>query len=234
MLILVQIIVYKMKKNLAISLLFLGLSCTSNFAFAPHNFCLNTMTKLLAEANRIYSDTVFIDLKNDPDFRFKNNLMWFQDNEQALFGIKNTAGDIYIEPLFYQIESFVEGISIVSFEDFQGAINNKGELVIPHVYEELHTCSEGMIAFKEADKWGFLNTSGDRVIGARYDFVGSFSEGLALASQDNLFGYINRKGDVVIPFQYDYAGSFEGGEAQVEIEFRSFIINKKGKIISEQ
>lgn len=218
---------------MAISLLLLGLNCTTSLASTSNNFYANQILERFARESTTQSDTAFIDLKNDPDFKFKNNLRWFQDSEQALFGIKNQQGDIYIEPLFYQIESFVEGISIVSFDDFQGAINNKGELIIPYTYEELQTCSEGMIAFKEDEKWGFFNSSGDKIIEAEYDFVGSFSEGLALASKDNLFGYINHSGKVIIPFQYDYAGNFEDGQAQVEVKFKSFIINKKGIVVGE-
>ncbi len=178
-------------------------------------------------------DTVFIDLKNDPDFKFVNNLRWFQDPELSLFGIKQKSGELFIEPLFHQIESFVDNISIVTFEGYQGAINDKGEIVIPYIYEELQTSSENRIAFYEGGLWGFFNTNGEKIIPAAYEYVGNFSEGLALASKNNLFGYINLQGKIIIPFQYDYASNFEEGQAQVEAKFKAFTINKRGMKISD-
>ncbi|MGG5507361.1 MULTISPECIES: WG repeat-containing protein [unclassified Myroides] len=219
-----------MKHFFAISFL-IGLYCTSSSPLHANEGKASWKEHLLPlmEATK---DTVFIDLKNDPDFKFSNNLRWFQDPERSLFGIKTKTGELFIEPLFHQIESFVENISIVTFEGFQGAINDKGEIVIPYIYEELQTSSEDRIAFYEGGLWGFFSTTGDKVIPATYEFVGNFSEGLALASKDNLFGYINKAGKVMIPFQYEYASNFENGQAQVEVKFRSFTINKKGMKIS--
>lgn len=215
-----------MKQILAISLL-LGLSCTSSWAYKSTYSHINVQ---LEESVKL--DTVYLDLKNDPDFKFQNNLRWYQDKKLELFGIKTNKNEIFIEPLFYQIESFIEGISIVSMDNFQGAINDKGEVIIPFAYEELQTSSEYKIAFLEGGKWGFFNTEGKKVISAQYDYVGSYSDGLALASKDQLFGYIDHKGRVVIPFQYDYASNFEDGQAQVELKFESFTIDKKGTKVS--
>ncbi len=219
-----------MKHFFAISSL-IGLYCVSSYSLQASEVKASWKENLLPlmEATK---DTVFIDLKNDPDFKFANNLRWFQDPERSLFGIKTKTGELFIEPLFHQIESFVENISIVTFEGFQGAINDKGEVVIPYIYEELQTSSEDRIAFYEGGLWGFFSTTGDKVIPATYEFVGNFSEGLALASKDNLFGYINKSGKVIIPFQYEYASNFENGQAQVEVKFRSFSINKKGMKVS--
>lgn len=211
-----------MKQILAISL-FVGMSCTSSWASRS---LLSNLNLQLEEIVKL--DTVYIDLKNDPDFKFQNNLRWYQDKKLELFGIKNSKNEVYIEPLFFQIESFIEGVSIVSVDDFQGAVNDKGDIVVPFSYEELQTSSEYKIAFYEGGKWGFFNTEGKKVIPAIYDFVGSFSDGLALVSKDQLFGYIDHKGKVIIPFQYDYASNFEDGQAQVEVRFQSFTINKKG------
>ncbi|MEK6451934.1 MULTISPECIES: WG repeat-containing protein [unclassified Myroides] len=216
-----------MKKTIAISL-FLALYCTNSWAVKKSSINYEYLVE-----NTFKTDTIFIDLKNDPDFKFKKGLRWYQDPELELFGIKNAQDEIYIEPLFYQIESFIDGVSIVTTDDFQGAINDKGEVIIPFSYEELQTSSEFKIAYVDIDKWGFFNTKGEKVINAEYDFVGSFSDGLALASKNNLFGYINHQGKTVIPFQYDYASNFEDGEARVEIKFRSFVINKKGIKIAD-
>ncbi|MTG96930.1 MULTISPECIES: WG repeat-containing protein [Myroides] len=215
-----------MKKIIAIGL-FIGLYCNVSWAETIHAQ-LDIKSEITVKV-----DTVFIDLKNDPDFKFKNNLRWFQDSDLALFGIKKKTGELFMEPMFSQIESFVDNLSIVTFDDLQGAINNKGEIIIPFQYEELQTSSEGMIAFYENGLWGFFNTLGEVVIEPSFEYVGSFSDGLVLASKDNLFGYINKKGKIAIPFQYDYASNFEDGQAQVEVRFQSFIINKKGVKIAD-
>ncbi|WP_158961622.1 WG repeat-containing protein [Myroides fluvii] len=219
-----------MKHLIAISL-FLGLHCTFSSSLYAHE-TKNAWEDKLLPLLQATSDTVFIDLKNDPDFKFANHLRWFQDPDLSLFGIKTQSGDLFIEPLFHQIESFVDNVSIVTFEGYQGAINDKGIVVIPYIYEELQTSSEDRIAFYEGGLWGFFSTTGDKIIPASYEFVGNFSEGLALASKDNLFGYINKQGKVMIPFQYEYASNFENGQAQVEVKFRAFTINKKGMKIS--
>lgn len=221
-----------MRKILAISA-FWVLSCTSSFAFGKHNSTYNLCVTDLVNSNLLKTDTVYIDLRNDPDFKFETNLRWFQDSNMALFGIKKGNGELFIEPLFYQIESFVDGVSIVSYDDYQGAINSKGDIVIPYVYQELQTSSEEMIAFYKDGLWGFFNTKGDEVVSAEYEFADSFSDGLALVSKNQLFGYINAKGRVVIPFQFDYASSFENGEAQVQLKSKTFTINTKGIRIAD-
>lgn len=169
-----------------------------------------------------------IDVQNDPAFAFSNGYHWFQDQKLGLFGIRDEQQKIILEPSFFQIESFSDGIAIVSYKQQQGAINDKGQLIIPYIYDELHTSNEGMIPFLELHKWGFFNILGEKVIAATYNYVGDFSEGLALVSNGDKFGYINDKGKIVIPLQFDYASSFEDGEAQVEIEYKNFTINKRG------
>lgn len=213
-------------KRLVTICLFMGINCNISWA---NKLFLSSIYKDLTEK----TDTIFIDLKNDPDFKFKNSLRWYQDSELALFGIKDNSGKLFIEPMFTQIESFIDGISIVTYDDLQGAINNRGEIVIPFQYEELQTSSEFMIPFYENGKWGYFNTLGEQVIEPTYEYVGGFYDGLSLASQNQLFGYINKKGKVVIPFQYDYASHFENGEAKVEIKFKAFTINKKGTKIAD-
>ncbi|MEC4112514.1 WG repeat-containing protein [Myroides pelagicus] len=210
-----------------------------NFIFLFSSFFVTSWGAPLTNHHRLLmdkradSDTIVIDIKNDPDFKFTNGLYWFQDMDLALFGIKKKTGDLFIEPLFTEIESFVDNISIVTFDDLQGAINNKGTIIIPFQYEELHTSSEGLIAFYENGLWGFFDTTGVIAIEPTLEYVGSFSDGLVLASKDNLFGYLDKKGNVVIPFQYEYASNFEDGQAQVEVKLQSFIINKKGIKIAD-
>ncbi|WP_430614185.1 WG repeat-containing protein [Flavobacterium sp. JP2137] len=174
-----------------------------------------------------------IDVQNDPAFAFSNGYHWYQDQKLGLFGIRDAQGKTVLEPSFFQIESFSDGIAIVSYKQQQGAINDKGQLIIPYIYDELHTSNEEMIAFMELHKWGFFNTLGEKVIPASYNYVADFSEGLALVSKNDKFGYINDKGKIVIPIQFDYASNFEDGEAQVEIDYKNFSINKRGVRIRE-
>ncbi|MCP1995438.1 WG repeat-containing protein [Flavobacterium sp. HSC-61S13] len=174
-----------------------------------------------------------IDVQNDPAFAFTNGYHWYQDQNLGLFGIRDDAGKTVLTPSFFQIESFTDGVAIVSYKEQQGAINDKGVLIIPYIYDELHTSNEGMIPFMELHKWGFFNTLGEKIIPAIYNYVGDFSEGLALVSNGDKFGYINDKGKIIIPLQFDYASSFEDGEAQVEIEYKNFSINKRGIRIRE-
>lgn len=221
-----------MKQLFAISLVF-GLFCMNSVIAKTKIKTIKNKLEFSVAIFKNNRDTVYIDLKNDPDFKFVNNLRWFQDPELALFGIKKKSGELFIEPLFHQIESFVDNISIVTFEGYQGAINNKGEIVIPYIYEELQTSSENRIAFFEGGLWGFFDINGEKVIPATYEYVGDFSEGLALAVKNNLFGYINPQGKTIIPFQYDYASNFEDGQAQVEAKFKAFTINKRGMKISD-
>lgn len=170
-----------------------------------------------------------IDVQNDPAFAFSNGYHWYQDQKLGLFGIRDASDKIVLEPSFFQIESFSDGVAIVSYKQQQGAINDKGQLIIPYIYDELHTSNEGMIPFMELHKWGFFTVLGEKIIPATYNYVGDFSEGLALVSNGDKFGYINDKGKIVIPLQFDYASSFEDGEAQVEIDYKNFTINKRGQ-----
>lgn len=215
-----------LKNILFLLICLMGLTVKSN-----NNIIINRVQTYTHK--KIETDTIFINLKDDPEFQFKNNLHWFEDTTLALFGIKTNDGRLFIEPMFSQIESFVDGISIVTFDNLQGAINNQGQIIIPFQYEELQTSSEKKIAFYEMGLWGFFDHTGQRVIEASYEFVGPFNQGLALASKNQLFGYINPYGVTIIPFQYDYASNFEDGQAQVQIKSSSFTIDKNGRKIGD-
>ncbi len=222
--------IYTENNRMNIKLLFFLFAGLCSLNMQSTSLSSNKATSFDSILNK--TDTIYIDLKKDVDFQFEKKLHWFEDSQLGLFGIMTKDGELFLEPMFSEIESFNNGISIVTFDNLQGAINQQGEIIIPFQYQELQSSSENRIAFLEFDKWGFFNTKGHMVIAPQFDYVAGFNEGLCLVSVDNKFGYINLKGTTVIPFIYDYASNFEDGQAFVQVKNTSFTIDTKGKKIA--
>lgn len=191
----------------------------------------------------------------------------FNSGEKGIFVIKDasdnvglfsaTAQKIIVEPQYFEIEGFSEGLATVKkrkadFGFLWGAIDANGAIIIPVEYDYLGVLKEGLINFQKDNKMGFLDRNNKVVIPAMYYDFSTFSDGLAAVkvSETGKYGYIDKSNTLVIPADYEDANPFFGGFAavakrkgytsskpgqkSVTVPGQWVVIDKTGKIIQER
>ena len=191
----------------------------------------------------------------------------FNSGEKGVFIVKDGKDDaglfsaiaqkIIVEPQFFEIESFSEGLAVVKkrkpdYGFAWGAVDVNGNVIIPVEYDYLGACSEGLINFQKEKKSGFIDKTNKIIIPAMYDNFSGFSDGLAAVkiSETGKYGYIDKNNNLVIAAQYEDANPFYGGftsvakkkgyttgsagKPSVAVPGQWVVINKSGKIIQER
>ena len=121
----------------------------------------------------------------------------------ALWGFRNSAGEIVIEPRFGGAEDFSEGLAPVKFFNKWGYINTAGEIAIEARFDRAESFSEGLAAVanynSEYDlRWGYVDRRGDVVIELKYESVAAFDKGVAeVWLVDDRVRYVDKLGDFV-------------------------------------
>ena len=176
-------------------------------------------------------------------------------DEAGLFSV--SAKKVIVEPQFFEIESFSEGLAVVKKRKADygfawGAIDVSGKIIIPVEYDYLGSLSEGLMNFQQDKKMGFLDKTNKIIIPAMYYNFSAFSDGLAAVqiSENGKYGYIDKDNKLVIAAQYEDADPFYGGFAAVakkkgysmskisqkavNVPGEWVVINKLGKQIQER
>jgi hypothetical protein len=164
------------------------------------------------------------------------------------------SGAMVIQPQFYWIRDFSEGLAAVGFPADHntakwGYIDKTGAVVIEPWFDGAGPFSEGLatvVVFEDADpslgyvaKWGYIDKTGTVVIQPRFEWAAEFSEGLAaVGTNSGLFGYIDKTGTFVIPMVREAWAiyPFSGGLARFDPKASDSSISpsyldKTGKVI---
>jgi len=133
-----------------------------------------------------------------------------------MWGFRDGAGNIVIEPQFRISHDFSEGLAGVTLDwETYGFIDTAGNMVIEPQFEEVRLFSEGLAGFRFNQLWGFVDTTGNIVIEPQFESVGFFSDGLARASHGGREGFIDTSGNWVVEPQFLQVMPHYGGVAFV-------------------
>jgi hypothetical protein len=126
------------------------------------------------------------------------------------WGLIDLQGKFAVEPQFFSIGKFSEGLAPVAVGDFQkhrwGYMDSKGKIVVPAEYDKAEPFSGGLgLVLMMGKGVGFVNAAGKLAIGplADYNDVESFKDGLARVwfsqrtNESGVWGYIDTKGKLV-------------------------------------
>ncbi|MBL0343192.1 MAG: WG repeat-containing protein [Bacteroidetes bacterium] len=172
-----------------------------------------------------------------PSFIFKERLMeeyrlegvdYLPYKQGELWGFINVNGEIVVEAKYDFVETFSEGMAIVSNKGKLGYITKTGEELVPPIYDEAENFHNSLAVVGENGKFGVIDRKGKMQIALSYSEIADFSEGLAVAFDGQFYGYINRTGAVIIPFRFDEAGEFRNGTAVCMINEMYGIIDSAG------
>jgi len=156
-------------------------------------------------------------------YRFKLNGLW---------GFADVNGNIIVEPQYYGVHDFSEGLAYVigteDRPDQTGFIDLTGTLVIPRSSAQVGRFSEGLVHVSVHEwVWGsggairpfiFINREGQDVFGQEFRSVRNFKEGFArvvLPGENINMIFINHEGENIFDMEFKEARDFEGGYAMV-------------------
>jgi hypothetical protein len=212
------------------------------------------------EGLTVYSKTHVVgpdgkDLKHDADcvYLFSEGLAGARKG--MVWGYLDHSMKWAIEPQFYDVDQFSEGLAGVGKADppppekvtqwdwkrrckwTWGFIDKSGKIVIDYRFEDVSLFSEGLAPVQVGGKWGYIDKTGKTVIEPQYDYAWSFSEGMGRVLAGEKQGYIDKSGIMTIKPQYTPGWEFSMGLARVGIQdgegYREGYIDKKGKYVWE-
>lgn len=163
----------------------------------------------------------------------------FAVERNGLWGFINKTGKEVIPCIYDKVDSFSEGLSLVSEQESDPYfinINGEKELV-PSSYPSGQRFSEGLFQTFERINgvWlhGYFDKSGQITICYKFRRVEDFSEGLAFVQDQNgKIGYIDHSGEYVISPKYLKGSYFRKGYAVVEdVNNTYLLIDNKGNTI---
>ncbi len=155
------------------------------------------------------------------------------------FGFINAAGEVVVEPQYWEAEDFSEGLAAVQMGKLWGYIDKQGRTALGPKWIAAQSFKEGLAGVcEEHGDCGYINKRGEWVIrGVR--LISHFSEGLAqeMVDGDSRYGYklvfIDKTGQTVIKGPFEEAWDFKDGVAAVKVNDQIKYIDKTGREVQK-
>ncbi len=150
-------------------------------------------------------------------------------------GFIDSDGGIAIEPRFWMVGNFVDGVTWVRLHRDGGhyaLLDNEGrEHRLEQAVDYVADFCCGLAVVRVNGKYGFIDTHGNVVVSPAYNYAESFTEGLGrVLSTNGRWGFVNVEGELVIERKYDTAQSFSEGVAFVVSTGQGAMIDTAGLI----
>ena len=122
--------------------------------------------------------------------------------EEALFRIQSdgktgfidNTGRVVVEPKYYAILDYSEGVAACEILSKYGYIDRTGQLVIQPRFPYGDNFFEGLAATRSGMYWGYIDKTGKAAIEMKFQEAGKFSEGCAPVRVKAKWGYIDKTG----------------------------------------
>jgi len=96
------------------------------------------------------------------------------------WGFIDKTGKVVIQPQFYWVEEFSEGLASFETEDGKhGYLDESGKIVVEPQFDRAEAFSEGLAPVAKKFEWGFIDKTGKLVIPLQYEYAHGFTDGLA-------------------------------------------------------
>jgi hypothetical protein len=206
----------------------------------PKNRNVNQAWQFLYESTlqTSYSESGMRQFLNDyPNFPFKTkvlnelkleNLTFLKVKENSLWGFVSEDGSYKIDCQFDYVESFNEGLAVVSLNGMVGYISKTGEMKIEPKFDDGFNFINGAAVIEKDDKMGLINRNGAFILEPVYEDVGNMSSGLSYFETEKGYGYSDNLGFVRLKDLYTSASDFENGKAIVSMNNNYGVIDVFG------
>jgi hypothetical protein len=163
---------------------------------------------------------------------YGSDLAYFKNDGK--YGFINNKGEIKIECIYDEVESFSEGIAAVKINGYWGGINDNGDTVIEFKFDNSFDFREGLSRIKGKGGYGFIDTKGELVIPYQYSFAWIFRDSLVSVTKNGASVFIDKKGNPLNTFQYNHIDQFDtSGYARFTKDGLMGFMNKKGVEVVE-
>lgn len=138
------------------------------------------------------------------------------------YGFIDKTGTFVIAPAWDSVESFQNGIALVTKDRVHTYIDKTGKQITPKTYQKAYSFTDSglaRIAVSSATGWnfGFIDKNGNEVIAPIYAVAMDFDYGYARVSNGKKWGFINQDGVEISGMKWTEVGSFtEEGIARVQ------------------
>lgn len=155
----------------------------------------------------------------------------------ALWGYKNTLGQVVIQPAFINALEFADGVAFAQTPDgLYGLLSVHNVWLVEPVWTNVLPFSDGYAAVEQGGKWGYIDQTGKVMIDYIFREAGSFHCGRAMARSGSAYGYIDILGNFAVSTKWRKAGDFSEDLAfATSDEYekdRQYIINKVGEKVA--
>lgn len=128
--------------------------------------------------------------------------------EGELWGFVNKSGKIAIQPAYYAVGYFSEGLcSVMDRFGRWGYINKSGTLVIDYQYTNAYPFIDGKAKIVQPTGTGIIGTDGGTLLRPRYQDADPDGEYYLVKHQEK-WGWVSPIGNVIIPVQFTDAYPF--------------------------
>jgi hypothetical protein len=157
------------------------------------------------------------------------------------YGFVNSKGKLVVEPVYFEVEDFSEGMALVTTHDsasdeyYKGFVDTEGTVVVEPVYDFADSFSEGLayVFSYDENNCGYIDKTGKLVIKRKFPSIteGSFHHGLAWVQIKKMkYTFINTDGKRLNDASYDWVRDFdENGLARVSTNGKWGVINTDGE-----
>ncbi|MDD4074737.1 MAG: WG repeat-containing protein [Eubacteriales bacterium] len=156
--------------------------------------------------------------------------------DTGIWGYKNTAGQIVIQPAFTEAYEFENGVAFAKKDGVFGLLSVNDVWLVEPVWTSVQPFSDDYAAVEKDGKWGYIDRSGKTVIDYTFREAGSFHCGRAAVRSGSAFGYIDIFGNMAVSAKWRKAGDFAEDLAfATSNEYekdRHYIIDKVGEKVA--
>jgi WG containing repeat len=171
------------------------------------------------------------------------NLYKFQ--RKGKWGFINKAGQVIVQPVFNQIDSFFGGRAAFKHTNGKfGYFDSSGKVVIEPKFDEAMRFQSGRAAVRLDGKWGYIDVSGNLAIEPKFNLADAFYEDRAFVRTTGLqkypdgdgfrYGVIDVNGSWITPENFNNSPQFSNGVAIVTYskvgEDKLAVLNSAGNL----
>jgi hypothetical protein len=145
---------------------------------------------------------------------FSEGLAPIQIGINGKYGYINKSGNMVIQPQFFSVSSFYNGVAeFGESDDAFGLIDKTGKKIVPAKYNSILQLDDGNFVVEKENKYGVIDKKGVSILPIKFDKIYRFQQNLFVI-ENGESKIINTKGKVIHTFKGNY--SIDAGYFQYE------------------
>lgn len=123
--------------------------------------------------------------------------------ENGNFGVKNSKGEIVIEPMYKKMILLGESSYIVQKHGKFGLVDDNGKVLVPIKYDIAERILGRYLKIGNMNKYGLYDEDGQQILSHDYSSIDLLFGGMFLTCKNYRYGVIRNSGEVVLENKFD-------------------------------